>query len=107
MDARLILSLDIPVDVNRAGPKELATLPGVGPALARRILAHRQRRGPYHRRHELLEVRGIGPGKLRRMKSRLLIRPEPHAALIDPWENKDFPAKMGSEADSQRLSGPK
>ncbi|MFH2006982.1 MAG: helix-hairpin-helix domain-containing protein [bacterium] len=99
MDPALIRTLGIAVDVNRAGLKELATLAGVGPGLARQILAHRRRHGRFRRKDELLKVRGIGPGKLRRMESRLIVGPDSPtnlpAAPIDPWENPSFPAKMG------------
>jgi len=46
-----------PTDLNRASAHELDALPGVGPVLAARIIAHR----PFRRREELMAVRGIGP----------------------------------------------
>ncbi len=49
-----------PVDVNHADTAELATLPGVGPALARRIVVDRAERGGYGSMAELSRVRGIG-----------------------------------------------
>lgn len=49
------------VDLNRAGVRELDALPGIGPVLAARIVAHRERHGPFRRPEELLAVRGIGP----------------------------------------------
>jgi competence ComEA-like helix-hairpin-helix protein len=71
MDARLIATLGLPVDPNRADARELATLPGIGPKLARRILAHRRRHGPFRRPEDLLAVRGIGHRLLARLRSRL------------------------------------
>jgi len=71
MPAQLIATLGLPVDLNRADAKELATLPGVGPKLARRILAHRRRRGPFRRPADLLAVRGIGHRILARLRARL------------------------------------
>jgi len=70
MPAALIATLELRVDVNRAGALELTTLPGIGPSLARRILAHRRRQGPFHRPEDLLEVRGIGPRLLARLRPR-------------------------------------
>ena len=61
------------IDVNAAGAAELDALPGVGPVLAERIVAHRQRHGRYRRLEDLLAVRGIGP--------RLLERLGPHVAF--------------------------
>lgn len=52
------------VDLNRAGAEELRSLPGIGPALADRILESRIREGPFRRAEDLLRVSGIGPAKL-------------------------------------------
>ena len=52
------------VSLNRASLAELEALPGVGPALARRIVAHR----PYLRVEDLLRVPGIGPKTLERLR---------------------------------------
>ena len=53
-----------PVDVNRATVDQLVTLPGVGPAIAAAIVAHRERRGPFISVDAMLDVPGIGPAKL-------------------------------------------
>lgn len=52
------------VDVNRAGVEELMRLDGVGEVLARRIIAHREANGPFETVEDLLDVAGIGEGKL-------------------------------------------
>lgn len=49
------------VDLNTAEAGELEQLPGIGPALAERILDHRSRHGPFGSLEELAAVRGIGP----------------------------------------------
>jgi competence protein ComEA len=49
-----------PVDLNTAGVDELDALPGVGPATAQAIVAHREQHGPFSSPEELLDVRGIG-----------------------------------------------
>jgi competence ComEA-like helix-hairpin-helix protein len=49
-----------PIDINRAGPEELKTLPGIGPTLAARILEARQQK-PFASVEELRRIRGIGP----------------------------------------------
>ncbi len=71
MPAQLIATLGLRVSLNRANARELATLPGVGPKLARRILTHRRRHGPFRRPEDLLAVRGIGQRLLFRLRSRL------------------------------------
>ncbi|HNQ36112.1 MAG TPA: helix-hairpin-helix domain-containing protein [bacterium] len=61
------------IDPNTATAEELETLPGIGPALSRRIITHRSRR-PFRTLDELKEVPGIGPAKLGALKARLEIR---------------------------------
>lgn len=48
------------VNVNTAGVGELALLPRIGPAVAQRIVEHREANGPFAQPTELLLVRGIG-----------------------------------------------
>ncbi len=57
-DARL--SSARAVDVNTADAAELERLPGVGPALAARIVAYRNAHGPFASPEELTRVAGIG-----------------------------------------------
>lgn len=57
-----------PVDLNRAGTDELEALPGVGPATAAAIVAHRDEHGPFTAIGQLVEVPGIGPAKLARVR---------------------------------------
>jgi competence protein ComEA len=52
------------VDINQAGPKDLQTLPGIGPKLAERIIAHR----PYQTAEDLLKVPGIDTNRLERIR---------------------------------------
>jgi competence protein ComEA len=56
------------VDLNRAGATELETLPGVGPAMARRIIEVRGVLGRFDRIDDLLAVPGIGPATLERLR---------------------------------------
>ncbi len=53
------------IDVNTATADELERLPRVGPALAQRIIDHRQRHGPFQTPEDLRHVRGIGPSTVR------------------------------------------
>jgi competence protein ComEA len=52
------------VDLNTADETELQTLPGVGPVLAERIVAHRESIGRFESVEDLLDVVGIGETKL-------------------------------------------
>lgn len=63
-----------PVNVNTGGVGELTALPGIGPALAARIVAHRDSAGPFARVEELAEVPGIGPATLARIRDRATVR---------------------------------
>ena len=56
------------VNVNRASREELEKLPGVGPALAARIVEHRERFGPFRRAEHLMLVRGISERRFRQLR---------------------------------------
>jgi competence protein ComEA len=49
------------LNVNQADATALTELPGVGPTLAERILAHRQEIGQFTSLDDLTQVQGIGP----------------------------------------------
>jgi competence protein ComEA len=66
------LALGLPLDVNRAGPRELAAVPGLSPALAAALVADRERRGPFGSVEAVLRVRGIGPARLARAAPHLV-----------------------------------
>jgi len=55
-----------PISLSRADQATLETLPGVGPALAGRIIDWRTRNGPFRSVSDLLAVSGIGPATLER-----------------------------------------
>lgn len=57
------------VDINNATEAELRTLPGIGPALARRIIEGR----PYASIGDLDRVSGIGPATLNRLRERVKV----------------------------------
>jgi competence protein ComEA len=52
------------VDINAADAGELATIPGIGPGLAERIVAFRTSNGPFASVDELLDVSGITDRRL-------------------------------------------
>lgn len=58
-----------PVDINTAGLAQLQTLPGIGPALAQRILDYRTQHGPFRSADDLQNVSGIGPSKYDEIKA--------------------------------------
>lgn len=48
------------LDINNAPPRELSLLPGIGPAMALRIIETRQQRGPFKSIDDITHVPGIG-----------------------------------------------
>jgi len=57
-----------PIDINRADGEALEALPGVGPALALRIVAYRESHGQFRRVEELMGVPGIGAKRYARLQ---------------------------------------
>lgn len=58
-----------PVDLDTAPAGEVEKLPGIGPALAKRIVADREANGPFGCLAGLDRVKGIGPALLARIDS--------------------------------------
>lgn len=65
---------DFPVNVNTAGVDRLIDLPGVGQVLATRILTYREAHGPFETLEDLLDVPGIGEGKLAGLRDHAVVR---------------------------------
>ncbi len=62
-----------PLNLNTAGETELVELPGIGPVRARAIIELRQTLGRFSDPEDLLEVKGIGPRTLERMRSLIVV----------------------------------
>jgi competence protein ComEA len=56
------------IDVNRAGASELAAVPGIGRAIAARIIELREREGAFASLDELLDVAGMTQTRLERAR---------------------------------------
>jgi len=52
------------VNINSASAEELALLPGIGETFAQNIVSYREANGNFLTPQELLNVEGIGPGRL-------------------------------------------
>ena len=61
------------VNVNTATLDQLEALPGIGPALARRIIDYRTQHGPFQSVNDLLNVSGMGDKRLADMKSQVTV----------------------------------
>ncbi|MCL2368569.1 MAG: ComEA family DNA-binding protein [Oscillospiraceae bacterium] len=51
------------ININTASAEELTRLPGVGPAIAGRIVEHRETHGPFRIIEEITDVSGIGSAR--------------------------------------------
>lgn len=56
------------ININTASAAELELLPGVGPAVARRIIEHRQTIGAFKSVEDLDNVKGIGPRTMEKLR---------------------------------------
>ena len=57
-----------PVNLNTATAEQLATIPGVGPKMAERIIDYRQKNGGFKKVEDLMNVSGVGEKSFLRMK---------------------------------------
>jgi competence protein ComEA len=63
------------VNINAADLRSLQRLPGIGPAMAQRIVDYRRQAGTFHTTRELSKVKGIGPKKLKLLLEHVSIGP--------------------------------
>lgn len=61
------------VNLNTASAPELETLPGIGPAMAARILDYRAKNGPFQKIEELMNIQGIGERVFLRLRPQLTV----------------------------------
>ena len=62
-----------PIALNKASASELESLPGIGPAIAARILEYRSEQGKFKEVSELLSVKGIGEKKLAQLREHVVL----------------------------------
>jgi competence protein ComEA len=59
------------INVNTAAATELERLPQIGPAIAGRIIAHRQQHGAFSSLDDLEKVKGIGPKTIEKLEGKV------------------------------------
>ena len=63
------------VNLNTATKADLEKLPGVGPAVAQRILDYRQKNGAFKKVEELMNVQGIGEKSFLKLRTLVTVAP--------------------------------
>ena len=64
---------DGPININTASAEELDALPGIGPAMAKRIIEYRETEGAFTAIEDIKKVKGIGEAKFEKMKDKICI----------------------------------
>ncbi|MCA9659120.1 MAG: RNA-binding transcriptional accessory protein [Myxococcales bacterium] len=103
------------VDLNTASAPLLAKVAGIGPSLAKGIVRHREDRGAFRSRAELLEVAGLGPRTFEQCAGFLRIRGGEHpldASAVHPERYPlveriagDLGVGLGALVGDERLAG--
>ena len=66
--AKTMATAAAPVNLNTATAEQLATIPGVGPKTAERIIEYRQKNGGFKKVEDLMNVNGVGEKSFLKMK---------------------------------------
>ncbi len=61
------------ININTATVEELVSLPGIGPAYAKRIVEFREKNGPFKKVDDLLNVQGIGEKTLEKIRDKVTV----------------------------------
>jgi len=61
------------INLNKATAAELSQLKGIGMKYAERIVAYREKNGPFKNVEDLLNVQGIGPKTLEKNKDIIIV----------------------------------
>lgn len=61
------------ISINTASTEQLSTLPGIGPAMAERIISFRTENGLFQTLEDLQKVKGIGPRLFEKLKDRICL----------------------------------
>jgi len=62
------------ININQATAQDLQQLSHIGPTLANRIIAYRKAHGPFRTTDDLVQVKGIGPVMLSRIRDLITVQ---------------------------------
>jgi competence protein ComEA len=62
-----------PIDLNAADSAALESVPGIGKSLSQRIVAFRDKNGPFQSVDDLLKVQGIGEKSIQKLRPYLTV----------------------------------
>jgi comEA protein len=74
-DAKAPAAAPAPINLNVATAADLEKLPGIGAAMATRILEYRQKSGGFKKIEELMNIQGIGERNFLRLKPLVTVVP--------------------------------
>lgn len=61
------------VNLNTATAEQLIQLPGIGAVMSQKIIAHRERHGPFRRPEDLIIIEGFSEQKYRAIANRICV----------------------------------
>jgi len=64
---------EVVVNINTASAEDLAVLPGIGNALALRIVEYREQNGSFGKIEDIMKVSGIGEGKFSDIRDQITV----------------------------------
>ena len=64
---------NVKININTATLAELDNLPGIGPAIAQKIIEYREENGGFNSIEDLQNVKGIGQAKYEDIKERVTV----------------------------------
>jgi len=73
MDALMVFGL--PISINEASPEALMSIPGIGEARARAIIAEREQGGAFQTLEDLQRVKGVGPSTIETLRPFIVVKP--------------------------------
>jgi len=87
------------VEVNTASPQLLAYVSGLGPSLARKMVAYREEHGPFRHRGELMQVPRLGPKAFEQAAGFLRIRDGENPLDASAVHPESYPVVEAMAAD--------